>query len=64
MLRRQQPPFIAMLTTGWSPVYPCHVSSDAMCTRPISTGPFKFVKYKRNKIIRLVGIITFPSEER
>jgi len=25
-LQRPQPAFIALLASGWSPVYPCHVS--------------------------------------
>jgi len=53
-LKRPQPSFIALLATGWSPVYPCHVSSDAMRSRPIGTGPFKFVEFQRNESIRLV----------
>jgi peptide/nickel transport system substrate-binding protein len=52
-LKRPQPSFIALLATGWSPVYPCHVSSDAMRGRPIGTGPFKFVEFVRNESIRV-----------
>src|SRR5438046_4284089 len=29
-LKRQQTSFIALLASGWSPVYPCHVSPRAM----------------------------------
>ena len=53
MTARRQPSFIAMLAAGWSPVYPCHVSSTAMRTKPIGTGPFRFVEYRLNEIIRL-----------
>ena len=53
-LQRPQPSFIALLATGWSPVYPCHVSFDAMRTKPIGTGPFRFVEFKRNEGIKLV----------
>ena len=52
-LKRPQPSFIALLAAGWSAVYPCHVSSDAMRTKPIGTGPFRFVEFKRNESIRL-----------
>jgi peptide/nickel transport system substrate-binding protein len=52
-LGRRQPSFIALLASGWSPVYPCHVSSNAMRTKPIGTGPFRFVEYRLNEIIRL-----------
>ncbi len=52
-LHRRQPSFIALLASGWSPVYPCHVPSADMRTRPIGTGPFRFVEYRLNEIIRL-----------
>jgi peptide/nickel transport system substrate-binding protein len=52
-LKRPQPSFLVLLAAGWSPVYPCHVSSDAMRTKPIGTGPFRFVEFKRNESIRL-----------
>ena len=52
-LKRPQPSFIALLATGWSPVYPCHVSSDAMRSKPIGTGPFRFVEFQRNESIKL-----------
>ncbi len=52
-LKRPQPAFIALLAAGWSPVYPCHVTFDAMRSQPIGTGPFKFVEFRRNEVIRL-----------
>lgn len=52
-LRRPQPAFIALLASGYSPVYPCHVSPQEMRQHPIGTGPFKFVSYKPNEEIRL-----------
>jgi peptide/nickel transport system substrate-binding protein len=52
-LKRSQPSFIALLASGWSPVYPCHVSSAAMRTRPIGTGPFRFVEYRLNETMRM-----------
>jgi len=50
-LKRPQPSFIALLASGWSPVYPCHVSARDMRTNPIGTGPFKFVGFKPNESI-------------
>src|SRR5438552_18536540 len=38
-LKRAQPAFLALLATGWTPIYPCHVSPRDMRTRPIGTGP-------------------------
>ena len=52
-LKRPQPSFIALLATGWSPVYPCHVPSAQMRTKPIGTGPFRFVEYRLNETMRL-----------
>jgi len=53
-LKRPQPAFIALLASGYSPVYPCHVPAQAMRQHPIGTGPFKFVSYKPNEAIKLV----------
>ena len=50
-LKRPQPSFLALLATGWSPIYPCHVSPREMRTHPIGTGPFKFVEFKPNQSI-------------
>ena len=52
-LRRRQPSFIALLASGWSPVYPCYVSLRDMRRHPIGTGPFKFVEFKPNEVIRV-----------
>ena len=52
-LRRPQPSIVAMLASGYSPVYPCHVPSATMRTHPIGTGPFRFVEYKMNEGVRL-----------
>jgi ABC-type transport system substrate-binding protein len=52
-LEHPQPSFIMLLASGFSPVYPCHVSQRDMRTRPVGTGPFKFVELKRNISIRL-----------
>ena len=54
VLKRPQPAFIALLASGFSPVYPCHVSAKDMRQNPIGTGPFKFVEFQPNESIRLV----------
>jgi peptide/nickel transport system substrate-binding protein len=51
VLKRPQPAFIALLASGVSPVYPCHVSPAQMRQHPIGTGPFKFVEFKPNERI-------------
>jgi peptide/nickel transport system substrate-binding protein len=53
-LKRPQSSFIALLASGWSPVYPCHVSAKDMRLHPIGTGPFKFVEFKPNESIKVV----------
>ena len=52
-LARPQPYLIALLASGQSPVYPCHVSTAQMRAHPIGTGPFRFVEYKPNEHIRV-----------
>jgi len=52
-LKEPQPSFLALLASGYTPIYPCHVSPREMRSRPIGTGPFKFVEFRRNEVIRL-----------
>jgi peptide/nickel transport system substrate-binding protein len=53
-LKRPQPYLIALLASGLSPVYPCHVTPAQMRQHPIGTGPFKFVEFKPNERIKVV----------
>jgi len=50
-LNRPQPSFLSLFASGYSPVYPCHVSTKDMRTNPIGTGPFKFVEFKRGESV-------------
>jgi peptide/nickel transport system substrate-binding protein len=52
-LAHPQPSFLVLLASGFSPVYPCHVSQRDMRTKPVGTGPFKFVELNRNVSIKL-----------
>ena len=52
-LKRPQTSLLAMLASGYSPVYPCHVSPAQMRTQPIGTGPYKFVEFKQNEALKL-----------
>jgi peptide/nickel transport system substrate-binding protein len=54
VLGRPQPSILNMLASGYTPVYPCHVNSQAMRTNPIGTGPFKFVEFKRGDSVKFV----------
>src|SRR5260221_346628 len=53
-MKRPQPAFLALLASGFSPVYPCHVTPAQMRQNPIGTGPFKFVEFKPNQSIKIV----------
>ena len=53
-LKRPQPALLSLLASGYTPVYPCHHSPAEMRTKPIGTGPFKFVEFKANESIKLV----------
>src|SRR5437764_549867 len=53
-LKRPQPAILALLASGWSPVYPCHVPTRDTRNNPIGTGPFKFAEFKPNEVIRTV----------
>jgi peptide/nickel transport system substrate-binding protein len=52
-LKRPQPSLPALLASGYSPIYPCHVTPAQMRTRPVGTGPFKFVEFKQNEGIKI-----------
>jgi peptide/nickel transport system substrate-binding protein len=52
-LKAPQPALLALLASGMTPVYPCHVSPRDMRQAPIGTGPFKFVEYKSNQSIKV-----------
>jgi peptide/nickel transport system substrate-binding protein len=63
-LKRPQPAFIALLASGFSPVYPCHVSPRDMRSHPIGTGPFKFVEFKPNEAIKVARNPDYWKKDR
>jgi Bacterial extracellular solute-binding proteins, family 5 Middle/Major Facilitator Superfamily len=63
-LKRPQPSFLALLATGWSPIYPCHVSPRDMRTHPIGTGPFKFVEFQPNERITVTRNVDYWKKGR
>ena len=63
-LARPQPAFIALLASGVSPVYPCHVIPAQMRQHPIGTGPFKFIEFKPNESIKLTRNPDYWKEGR
>ncbi len=52
-LNNPQPSLLALLASGYSPVYSCHVPPAQMRTKPIGTGPFKFVELKANESVKV-----------
>ena len=52
-MNRPQPSILSMLASGYSPMYPCHVNAAQQRTKPIGTGPFRFVEFRLNEVIRL-----------
>jgi peptide/nickel transport system substrate-binding protein len=52
-LKRPQPALLALLASGLTPIYPCHVAPAQMRQHPIGTGPFKFAEFKPNEIIKV-----------
>jgi len=63
-LKRSQPAFIALLASGFSPVYPCHVSPRDMRSHPIGTGPFKFIEFKPNESIKVARNPDYWKKDR
>ena len=52
-LKAPQPSLLALLASGYTPIYPCHVPPDQMRRRPVGTGPFKLAEFKMNEGIKL-----------
>src|SRR6267154_2035106 len=63
-LHRPQPAIIALLASGYAPVYPCHVSPRDMRQHPIGTGPFKFVEFKPNEYIKVARNSDYWKKDR
>src|SRR6187551_1752315 len=63
-LNQPQPSLLVLLASSFSPVYPCHVPQNIMRTRPIGTGPFKLVEFKRGDSIRLTRNPDYFKKDR
>src|SRR5215467_13652431 len=63
-LKRPQPSFVALLASGWSAVYPCHVAPRDMRSHPIGTGPFKFIEFKPNEHIKVTRNPEYWKKDR
>src|SRR5436190_688360 len=60
-LKRPQPALLALLASGYTPVYPCHVSPGDMRTKPVGTGPFKDVKAQAPNAVCVVEPINVST---
>src|SRR3954463_13376417 len=63
-LSEPQPSLPVLLASAFSAVYPCHVPQQTMRTRPVGTGPFKFLEFKRGDSIRLVRNPDYWKKDR
>jgi peptide/nickel transport system substrate-binding protein len=63
-LSEPQPSLPVLLASAFSAVYPCHVPQQVMRTKPIGTGPFKLVEFKRGESIRLVRNPDYWKKDR
>jgi len=63
-LSEPQPSLPVLLASGFSAVYPCHVPQQQMRTKPVGTGPFKFVEFMRGQSIRLVRNPDYFKKDR
>src|SRR6516225_7382662 len=63
-LKRPQPALLALLASGYAPVYPCHVSPRDMRQHPIGTGPFTFVEFKPNEYIKVARNSDYWKRDR
>jgi peptide/nickel transport system substrate-binding protein len=63
-LSEPQPSLPVLLASAFSPVYPCHVPQQIMRTKPVGTGPFKLVDFKRGDSIRLVRNPDYFKKDR
>jgi len=53
VLAKPQASLLSMLASGYTVIYPCHVSGRDMRVRPVGTGPFRFAEFKSNEVIRI-----------
>jgi peptide/nickel transport system substrate-binding protein len=52
-LARPQPALLMLLASGYSPIYPAHISPAQIRTRCVGTGPFRMKDYRRGEVLEL-----------
>jgi peptide/nickel transport system substrate-binding protein len=63
-LKRPQPAFLMLLGSGFSAIFPCHVSPREMRQHPVGTGPFRFVEFKPNEDIKVTRNRDYWKKDR
>src|SRR5277367_6146989 len=63
-LSEPQPSLPVLLASAFSPVYPCHVPQQVMRTKPVGTGPFKLVEFRRGDTFRLARNPDYFKKDR
>jgi len=53
VLERPQPALLMLLASGYSPVYPAHVSMADLRLKAVGTGPFTLTEYVRDRVIKV-----------
>jgi len=52
-LKRPQPAFPLLLASGFSVIFPCHVSPRDMRSHPIGTGPLKLLEFEPKEYVKV-----------
>jgi len=63
-LKQPQPALLTLLASGYSPIYPCHVSPAQMRQHLIGTGAFKFVEFTPNEYIKVAKNPDYWKKDR
>ena len=63
-LKRPQPSFPMTLASGFSVIFPCHVSPRDMRSHPIGTGPFKLVEFKSKEFVKVARNPDYWKQDR
>ena len=63
-LNRPQPSFPMTLASGFSVIYPCHISPRDMRSHPIGTGPFKLAEFKRKEFVKVTRNYDYWKPDR
>jgi peptide/nickel transport system substrate-binding protein len=63
-LKRPQPAFIALIASGFTRSIPATSRRPRCGGRPVGTGPFRFVEFKPNEVIRVARNKDYWKKDR